>query len=138
MNIDLLFIYSDGGARGNPGPAACGIVIMDSNRQTLFEFGERIGETTNNVAEYTGVIKALEFLINKKITPQKIQFYLDSKLVVQQLSGIFKIKNLRLYELFQKVKNLEKKVCDEIVYTHVPRDQNSRADAWVNRALNNY
>jgi ribonuclease HI len=138
MQHNLLIINTDGGARGNPGRAAIGVVICDENKNILFEFGELVGETTNNVAEYLGVIKALNFLISHKIRIQKIEFYLDSLLVVQQLKGAYKIKNQNLIELAQKVKNLTNEVGASIEYFSIPRERNSRADRWVNHALNNY
>lgn len=138
MLHNLVNIYCDGGARGNPGIAAVGVVIKNENQQILFKFGEVIGETTNNVAEYSAVIKALDFLKNKNIKPGKINFFLDSRLVVNQLNGIFKIKNPGLFNLFLKVRNLEREINYQINYALIPRAQNWEADSLVNQALNNY
>lgn len=142
-----LIIHTDGGARGNPGPAAVGVVIEKQqetrdNKQetiTLCKFGKRIGETTNNVAEYTAVIEALAYLRNNPIIQLSnnpiIQFYLDSNLVVQQLSGVFKVKDSHLRKLFFDVRMLEHEVGGVVSYTYVPREQNRRADFLVNQAL---
>lgn len=142
MNI---VVHTDGGARGNPGPAAIGVVIEiykstnELNKKGLrIEFGKRIGETTNNVAEYTAVIEALSYLKTQstEVNDQKrIDFYLDSKLVVNQLNGLFKVKDGLLRELLMKVRILEREVGGTITYKLIPREQNGRADTLVNSAL---
>lgn len=129
-----LIIHTDGGARGNPGPAAIGVVIQDAEK-TLTEFGKTIGETTNNVAEYTGVIEALLWIKNNLHTPQDISFFLDSTLVVNQLNGLFKIKQPHLRELLIKVRNLEGAIGGNISYSAVRRESNTRADFFVNDSL---
>ncbi|MFH0750192.1 MAG: ribonuclease HI family protein [Candidatus Gottesmanbacteria bacterium] len=134
MNISYI-IRTDGGARGNPGPAGIGVVI-EKNGVVVTEFGKTIGETTNNVAEYTAVIEALQYMKkqgNKEI--RTVQFYLDSQLVVNQLNGLFKIKDSRLRELAFTIRHLEQEVGGTITYTSVPREQNKRADYFVNQAL---
>lgn len=144
-----LIIHTDGGARGNPGPAAVGVVIETENGKRKnengssnesIEFGKRIGETTNNVAEYTAVIEALKVVSRQihgivKTEILQIDFYLDSLLVVQQLNGVFKIKDMRLRELSVKIRMLEGEVGGEIQYHHVRREENTRADYLVNQAL---
>lgn len=133
-----IIIHTDGGARGNPGPAAVGVSIEENGKE-IAGFGKAIGETTNNVAEYTAVIEAMLWLRNNPITQLTnnpiTQFYLDSTLVVNQLNGIFKIKDARLRELFTKVKILEQEVGGGVQYASVPREQNRRADFLVNQAL---
>lgn len=124
-------IHTDGGARGNPGPAAIGVVI-EHNGKTVTSFGKTIGETTNNVAEYTAVIEALKFL---KSYHGKIDFFLDSTLVVNQLNGLFKVKGPHLRELLLRVRTLEADVEGVITYTAVRRESNRRADLLVNDAL---
>ena len=128
-------IHTDGGARGNPGPAAIGVVITDATGTTIQDFGKRIGETTNNVAEYTAVVEALTAV--KKLAGESpvIHLYLDSTLVVNQLNGIFKIKDATLRALATDVRILQEEVGGAITYTAVPREQNTRADLMVNRAL---
>ncbi len=131
-----LVIHTDGGARGNPGPAAIGVVIEENGKE-LLGFGKAIGETTNNVAEYTAVIFALTTVKEKHLVPSHIQFYLDSTLVVNQLNGFFKVKDARLRELLSKVRILEQEVGGVVEYMYVPREQNRRADLFVNQALDN-
>lgn len=129
-----LIIYTDGGARGNPGPAAIGVVIYE-NDTMLTQFGKKIGETTNNVAEYQAVIEALRYVKNHKMNVTEISFFLDSKLVVSQLNGVFKVKQEHLRAMINTIRVLEKEVGERITYTHVFREQNSLADAQVNMAL---
>lgn len=106
-----IIIHTDGGARGNPGPAAVGVTASDEKGKKIFEAGTYIGETTNNVAEYTAVAEALTWIVAHKSqwgtdeTPEA-QFYLDSTLVVNQLNGIFKVKDARLRELLTRVRIL--------------------------------
>lgn len=137
--VKKLIIFTDGGARGNPGRAAIGIVIRTENGQILQEIYQRIGVTTNNVAEYSAVVAALEWLRNNPITQLSnnpiTQFYLDSVLVVNQLNGKFRVKNADLRELLLKVRMLEQEVGGQIYYTSIPREENTAADALVNRAL---
>ncbi len=137
MNI---VVHTDGGARGNPGPAAVGVVIELSH--TVIEFGKRIGEATNNVAEYTAVIEALRHIKDERprsdLNPKEkieIDFYVDSNLVVQQLNGRFKVKDPTLRELLVKVRLLEAEIGGEVRYAVVSREENSRADFLVNQAL---
>ncbi len=141
-----LRIHTDGGARGNPGSAAVGVVIeevSDAGESTIASFGKTIGETTNNVAEYTAVVEALTWVRdhlskrtnNKKNQPIFIQFLLDSLLVVNQLNGKFKIKEPHLRELLTKVRILEQEIACTVEYGSIPREQNRRADLLVNKAL---
>ena len=135
MTKDTYIIHTDGGARGNPGPAAVGVVIH-KNGTLLHQFGLAIGETTNNVAEYRGVIEALKYFRTlTKNTNHELLFILDSMLVVNQLNGIFKIKEPHLRELHLQIKLLEQEVGGVIRYTTVPREQNRQADFLVNKAL---
>jgi ribonuclease HI len=132
-------IYCDGGARGNPGPAAIGFVVFQ-NERIVHKFSKRIGKTTNNVAEYRAVIEALTWLNeNPKIIHYPLSilhFYLDSQLIVNQLKGHFKVKNSNLQKLIVWAKSAERKIKREINYTYIPRRQNKVADALVNQALN--
>lgn len=142
-----LIVHTDGGARGNPGPAAVGVVIEEMHAETkklttVDGFGKKIGETTNNVAEYTAVIEALKSILDfvSRISQNAeeknfIEFYLDSTLVVNQLNGLFKVKDARLRELLSKVRVLEQEVGGIITYAYVPREQNTEADYFVNFAL---
>ena len=142
MNNPII-IHTDGGARGNPGPAAVG-VYMEQDGKVLHKFGKQIGDTTNNVAEYTAVIEALRYLTMRGVDEQgtMIQFFLDSKLVVEQLNGNYKIKDAKLRELSLNVRMLEQDIVNAgrglgiaITYTYTPREQNKEADLLVNQAL---
>ncbi|MBN1162890.1 ribonuclease HI family protein [Patescibacteria group bacterium] len=127
-----LKLYTDGGARGNPGPAAIGIVIRDDNSKIIKELGLYIGSATNNDAEYKALIKGLEECINLGAT--NVECVLDSELVVKQLNGEYKVKNTRLKEYWREIKRLESKL-SEIEYRHVKRTENKNADALVNQVL---
>ena len=135
-----LLIKTDGGARGNPGPAAAGVYIIDlQTGQKIAAFGKYLGETTNNVAEYQAVVLALQWvkenvhvLINKYTY---VQFVSDSSLLVNQLAGLFKIKNTRLKELVFKVKTLEAAIPLPIGYKHINRENNIEPDRLVNNVL---
>ncbi len=129
-----LKVYSDGGARGNPGPAAIGLLICDDKDTFLFDHGETIGETTNNVAEYTAVIVALEFA--KKYKADEIDYYVDSELVARQLSGQYRVKTPHIQTLYNQVKEKEK-AFKKVKFTQVPREHEKLryVDKLVNRAL---
>lgn len=141
-------IHTDGGARGNPGPSAVGVVIeecicvnprscFEKERKMFHAFGKRIGEGTNNTAEYTAVIEALTYVkeSGKLGELSGIAFYLDSTLVVNQLNGLFKVKEPHLRNLLLKVRALEVEVGGNISYTAVRREHNRLADFYVNQAL---
>ncbi|NCN82979.1 MAG: ribonuclease HI family protein [Candidatus Pacebacteria bacterium] len=132
-----LTLFSDGGARGNPGPAAVGVVCFN-DKSVVFEFGKYLGETTNNVAEYTAVILGLEQLQKTlKTLPdvQEITWKLDSKLVVEQLARRWKIKEPRLRNLAQQCWQLLAQLSLPCNFQHVPREENAHADALVNTTL---
>lgn len=131
---DNIRVYTDGGARGNPGPAGIGVVICDLEGNVLQEHGETIGETTNNVAEYTAVIVALEMA--KNLGAKTIDHYVDSQLVANQLMGKFKIKTPHIKTLFQQVQE-RLKPFTQVKFTQVPRETEGirAADKLVNRAL---
>lgn len=133
-----LIIYTDGGSRGNPGPAGVGVVIYNEKGQILKEYGEQIGEATNNEAEYQAVIlalqKARQLFGKEKIKQIKADFYLDSELVVRQMNHQYKIEEGKLQPLFMKIWNLLVNF-GEVKFTHVPREKNKRADQLLNEAL---
>jgi ribonuclease HI len=135
----ILKIYTDGGARGNPGPAAYGFVIFDEHGSKIYEEGKPIGINTNNVAEYSAVIAALKYLSEQKsvVSGQLsvVNFFMDSKLVTEQLSGRWKIKNETLRSSYFTIRDLEQKIGAKISYTHVFREQNKEADRLVNATL---
>lgn len=130
-----LIIFSDGGSRGNPGKGAYGFIIYNEKKETIYKEGKTIGITTNNTAEYIGVYQALAWLIKNNYTLSQIDFYLDSQLVVEQLSNRFKVKNETLKNLYKNIKKLEQKISNHIQYHHIPREKNKAADSLVNQAL---
>ena len=134
MNSNLV-IHTDGGARGNPGPAAVGVVIRSDSGTLINQIAKKIGSSTNNHAEYQAVIEALEWLVSQKLIINKIQFFLDSVLVVNQLNGKFKVKDSNLRNQLIQVRQLEGALKTPIAYTAVPREQNAAADHLVNQAL---
>lgn len=132
-----LIIYTDGASRGNPGLAAYGFTVSDGNGKLLHEEGEYIGKTTNNVAEYTAVLRALEW-VKKKLGDKQYQvnLFADSKLVAEQLSGRFKIKSPHLKPIIEQIKILGMEL-GGVIYAHIPREKNTEADKLANRALDN-
>jgi ribonuclease HI len=130
--IEKLIIHTDGGARGNPGPAAIGAVLKDESGQLLAEVSEYIGETTNNQAEYKAVIAALDKAA--ELEAKRLDFFLDSLLVVEQLNGNYKVKNKDLAPLFVKIHN-QRLGFIKTTFSHVRREFNKEADALVNKAL---
>jgi ribonuclease HI len=128
-----LHLFSDGGSRGNPGDAAIACVIEDPVSGTAIkEYFERIGIETNNVAEYRALIKGLE--LAREYQPNRLIAHLDSELVVKQVNGEYKVKMPTLQPLVEEVQELANGFQD-VVFTHIPRGDNHRADALVNRAL---
>ena len=131
-------IHTDGGARGNPGPAAIGVVIQKSDGGLKREYCEYIGETTNNEAEYRAVIfalKKLKQLIGKNDTSRaKVEVHLDSELLERQMKGHYKIMDKNLQNLFLEIWNL-KVDFGEVIFKHIPREDNHGADKLANAAL---
>ena len=131
-------IYSDGGARGNPGPAAYGFVIFDNAESVVGEQGAAIGETTNNVAEYRGVIEGLKALRarlgKQKAKAVSVEARMDSELVAKQMNGEYKVKGENIIPLFVELTNTARDF-SSVAYVHVPREKNQRADGLVNEAL---
>lgn len=133
--MSTLKIYTDGGARGNPGPSAIGVVIKNEADKIVYQRGEKIGWATNNEAEYQALIFALEWINKNEQTVERIDFFLDSKLVVSQMRGEFKVKSPKVKPLWQKAKILEEKFPSMIIYNLIPRELNSAADSLLNQAL---
>lgn len=129
---EKIAIFTDGGARGNPGPAAIGVIIGTKH------YGERIGETTNNVAEYKAVIfalkKAKQLLGKTKARQTEIELHTDSELLYKQINGNYKILEPELQKLFIEVWNL-KQDFKKVVWKKIPREENKEADKMVNQAL---
>jgi ribonuclease HI len=122
----------DGGARGNPGPAGIGVTITDSRKRVVAEISEAIGAATNNVAEYTAVKRALERA--RELGATEVLVRSDSKLLVEQLKGNYRVKNPTLQRLHAEVRALAR-AFRAVAYEHVPRERNVRADALVNQAI---
>jgi ribonuclease HI len=133
--VDELFVFCDGGSRGNPGPAAIGAVVYDmsvSPPRRLAVVSERIGVTTNNVAEYRALIAGLEAAA--PFRARRIRVRADSKLVVEQLRGTWRVKQAHLRPLYEQARQLLARY-DDVDLQHVPREENTDADALVNAAL---
>lgn len=127
-----LIINTDGGARGNPGPAGTGVVIRADSGEIIYRHGGYIGTATNNVAEYKALIKALEEAVNLGGTD--LQINMDSELIVRQMLGVYKIKEPGLQVLAQEVFKLKNNF-KSVNFTHVRREFNKDADAMVNEAI---
>lgn len=125
-------LWTDGGARGNPGPAGIGVVLKGPDGDVIEEVGRTIGQATNNVAEYEGLIAGLQIAVKHKVT--KLEVYMDSLLVVQQMRGIYKVKHKGLLPLFDKAKALVGDF-DQVRLHAVPRSENAHADRLVNEIL---
>ena len=136
MQNEPITIHTDGGSRGNPGPAACAFVA-EENGFEIFKSSKYLGNTTNNVAEYSGVILALEWLVKHQSTTNNssVTFLLDSELVVKQINALYKVKDENLRNLFFEVLTLMKKFKGNISFKHIPREKNKIADLLVNQEL---
>ncbi len=128
-----VIIYSDGGSRGNPGPSASGFVLMNSRQDVIHQGGTYLGVTTNNQAEYHGVRIGLEKAL--EIGAKSVDFRMDSMLVVNQLNGIYTIKNRDLWPINERIKELAAQF-EQISFSHVKREFNQLADGMVNKILN--
>lgn len=132
-NSDHVIVFSDGGSRGNPGPSASGFVIMNSHEEVLHQGGMYLGITTNNQAEYHGVRLGLEKAL--AMGAKTVDFRMDSLLVVNQLNGIYKIKNRDLWPINERIRELATHF-DKVTFSHVRREFNQLADGMVNKILN--
>jgi len=128
-------IFTDGGARGNPGPAGIGIVITDDKGKVIKKHAEFIGRATNNQAEYKALIKGLE--LAKELNPQEVNCYLDSELVVKQMKQEYRVKDKDLQPLFIKAWNAGIKL-KKVSYHHIGRELNSEADMLLNLELDKH
>ena len=127
-----MLLYVDGASRGNPGPSSIGVSLQNSNGHEIASISQVIGETTNNVAEYTALVEGLKLALKKRI--QEIEIRADSELIVRQLNGEYKVKAEQLKPLFREAIQLTKKF-KSFKMKHVPREQNTRADELANEAL---
>ncbi|OGO00868.1 MAG: hypothetical protein A2Y58_01355 [Chloroflexi bacterium RBG_13_51_52] len=135
MNIDKVIIYTDGAARGNPGPAAIGVILKDEKGSVIATISRRLAPTTNNQAEYRAIIAGLEKAVELGL--KNVSVKSDSELVVKQINGQFKIKNTALRPCYQKVVQLTGSL-ESFSISYIPREQNSAADALANKALDNH
>ena len=127
-----LITYTDGGSRGNPGPAALGVVIQTPAGETLAAYGEYLGRQTNNIAEYSAILSALKHA--RTLGAHTVEMRMDSELAVRQLKGEYKVKNPGLAAIFLRIHN-ELIWFKKVTFHHVRRELNKAADAEVNRAL---
>jgi ribonuclease H / adenosylcobalamin/alpha-ribazole phosphatase len=132
VNPDEMVVWTDGGARGNPGPAGFGVVVMTPGGTVLAQLAEGIGWATNNVAEYRGVIAGLEQAL--ALGGRRVRVRADSLLVVNQQNGLWKVRNPALRELWAETRRLAGQF-ERVIWEHVPRERNRRADALANRAM---
>jgi len=133
--LKKLRVYTDGAARGNPGPAGLGVVIEDDQGMRLRGLCRFIGTATNNVAEYLAVIEGLNAVSEWK--PDRVELFLDSKLVVEQLKGNYRVKNAALAPLHARASKLLRAL-PEVEIRHVERVKNKGADALANRAIDEW
>jgi len=131
--VDGVFrLWTDGGARGNPGPAGIGAVLRDGEGRVVQEISETIGWATNNVAEYRGLIEGMKAALG--LNAKRLHVHMDSLLVVQQMKGVYRVKHEGLKPLHEEARRLAKRF-DEISFKAVPRADNAEADALMNQAL---
>ena len=133
MNPKRLVIFTDGASQGNPGQSAIGAVIRDGQGRVISRISRRIGHATNNQAEYTAIIAALEEA--SRLGAEEVEVRADSELVVKQLNGQYKVKKATLRPLYQKVVRLIGSL-EAFTITYIPRTQNREADRLANKALN--
>ncbi len=129
-----LIIYTDGASRGNPGPASYGFTISDGEGKLIYEEGRYIGVATNNVAEYTAVLEALRWIKENVSDKVNLEFFADSKLVAEQLSGRYRIKAVHLKPIIEQIQILSIEL-GGTDFSHVRREKNTIADRLANQAL---
>lgn len=128
-----LTVYIDGAARGNPGPAGVGVLILDENGKTMEEHARYLGETTNNCAEYEALVDGLK--LASKYVPCSITIYTDSELLFHQMSGSYRVKNERIAVYFREAQNILPKFENFEIF-HINREKNKQADRLANKAVN--
>lgn len=128
----MITAYFDGGARGNPGPAGFGVCVVDDQGQILAEIAEGIGVATNNVAEYRGLLAALQWAVDHGVRELHVRG--DSLLLVQQMRGVYRVKNEGLIPLHQEARRLCSRI-GTVTFEHVRREQNTDADRLSNLGM---
>lgn len=124
--------YTDGASRSNPGEASIGLVIFDKENNCLYEEGSYLGKTTNNVAEYTGILRVLDLAVKNKVA--KLTIKTDSELATKQMKGLYKIKSALLKPIYSQCKELESQI-EDFNILHIQREDNHLADALANATL---
>lgn len=134
--MQTIIIHTDGGARGNPGPAGIGVDVRDTEGSVLGTVSEYIGETTNNIAEYTAIVRALEYTASLVPDSKGVQLTirLDSQLVERQMNGVYKVKDAGLRPLYEQAKQLVENYAS-VGFVHIPRSENKIADKLANDAM---
>lgn len=140
--MNKYILYTDGGARGNPGPAAAGVVIYDAKLTEVDKFAHYLGVATNNQAEYQALILGLGRIQKivgdtHKIAETSVEAFMDSELIVKQLSGEYRVKNKQLKPLVAKVEELASEF-EAVKFKHILRDKNTLADKLLNRELDRH
>jgi len=132
--VDRVRLFTDGGCRGNPGPGAIGVLILDADGDELYTYDGCIGQTTNNRAEYHALIKGLDACA--KFTRRHVACYMDSQLVINQMTGVWRLKDDELRTLFHRAKDLERPF-DEVIYQYVERTNQyiKKVDKLLNEAF---
>ncbi|MDR5694125.1 MAG: ribonuclease HI family protein [Armatimonadota bacterium] len=132
MGARVLSCYIDGAARGNPGPAGIGVVVLAQDGTVLREIARYVGETTNNVAEYYALLAALEEALHQGA--EEVVIYSDSELLVRQVNGTYRVRSAHLLPLFQRARALMGRL-RKVAVRHIGREKNARADRLANRAI---
>jgi ribonuclease HI len=135
---EKIIIYTDGGARGNPGPAGIGVVVENAEKKVLGEISKFIGHQTNNFAEYEALVQGLlmvQEMFAGKTDAMEVAVMMDSELVVKQCQGLYKVKEPALKEQFGRVMAIRSEFFPHITFSHVPREKNAHADTLVNAAI---
>jgi ribonuclease HI len=136
--METITIFTDGGARGNPGPAGVGVLIENAEKKVLGEISKFIGHQTNNFAEYEALIQGLlmvQEMFVGKTDDIEVSVMMDSELVIKQCQGLYKVKEPTLKEQFGRVMAIRSEFFPHITFTHVPREKNAHADKLVNAAI---
>lgn len=130
--MSVVFMFADGACRGNPGKGAYGVVFKDAEGRELHTLSKAIGQTTNNLAEYAGLLGGLEYAVDSKM--KDLVVYLDSELIVKQMNSIYKVRHPKLIPCYQKALKLSRQFSSFSI-EHIPRSKNTIADALANEAL---
>lgn len=132
-------LYADGGSRGNPGPAGAGAVVFDQSGKRVVEVADYLGVATNNIAEYEAVLRGLKKLVAEYpegyFKHAAVTVKMDSKLVIEQMRGGYKVRHPNLVPRYLEIRNLIAREFSKVEFLHVPRAQNADADALANRAM---